>query len=138
MSNLPPHVHVACAIIHENGLILATQRSEKMLLPLKWEFPGGKLEAGESAQDCLIRELQEELGITVRVYEKLETVTHCYTYATVTLHPFLCDQPEGQLTLYEHCAACWLLPQDLSCLDWAEADKPIISYLERAYYELHS
>lgn len=126
-----PHIHVACAIIRHNGRILATQRSESMLLPLKWEFPGGKLEPGESPKDCLMRELYEELGITVRIGEGLDPVTHRYPYATITLYPFWCDQPEGQLTLYEHCASCWLPPHELSQLDWADADLPIIAQLER-------
>lgn len=129
MAETIPHLQVACAIIRKDGLILATQRSESMSLPLKWEFPGGKLEPGESPAACLLRELQEELGITVRVGQGLEPVTHQYPCFKVTLHPFLCDQHEGTMILHEHRAACWLAPQELSALDWAEADLPIISRL---------
>ena len=61
------HLRVACAIIERDGRVLAAQRSAAMTLPLKWEFPGGKIEAGESPEECLIRELMEELGVTVLV-----------------------------------------------------------------------
>lgn len=124
-----PHIQVVCAVIEQDGLILATQRSGSMSLPLKWEFPGGKLEPGESLQDCLLRELREELGVAVRVGQGLEPVTHRYPNMTVTLHPFRCDQLSGELTLHEHRASCWLPPHRLAELDWAEADWPIIETL---------
>lgn len=129
MSDKLPHIHVACAIIKKDGLILATQRSASMSLPLKWEFPGGKLEAGESPEQCLQRELREELAITVRVGQGLEPVIHGYPTFTVTLYPFLCDNLQGNMILHEHSAACWLAPHELPTLDWAEADLPIISFL---------
>ena len=124
-----PHIQVVCAVIEHDGLILATQRSSSMSLPLKWEFPGGKLEPGESLQDGLLRELQEELGITVRVGQRLASVTHRYPGFTVTLHPFCCDQLSNTITLHEHQASCWLPPARLRELDWAEADWPIINAL---------
>lgn len=129
MTDLMHHIHVACAIIKKDGLILATQRSASMSLPLKWEFPGGKLEAGESPEICLQRELLEELGITVRVGERLEPITHQYPTFTVTLYPFLCDGLQGSMVLHEHSASCWLAPHELPTLDWAEADWPIITLL---------
>lgn len=124
-----PHIQVVCAVIEHDGLILATQRSSSMSLPLKWEFPGGKLEPGESLQDGLVRELREELGITVRVGQGLLPVTYHYPGFIVTLHPFRCDQLSGELTLHEHLASCWLPPARLPELDWAEADWPIIDML---------
>ena len=129
MSDKLPHIHVACAIIKKNGLILATQLSATMSLPLKWEFPGGKLEAGESPETCLQRELQEELGITVRVEQGLEPVTHKYPTFVVTLYPFACENLQGDMILHEHSAVCWLSPHELPTLDWAEADLPIITLL---------
>lgn len=126
-----PHIQVACAVIERDGLVLATQRSSRMSLPLKWEFPGGKRESGELLQECLLRELQEELGITVRVGQQMTPVTHRYPAFTVTLYPFRCDRPTGELTLHEHQAACWLPPHRLEELDWAEADWPIIEALTR-------
>jgi len=121
------HLHVACAIIEQGGKVLAAQRSATMTLPLKWEFPGGKIEAGESPEKCLIRELHEELGITVLVGAALSPATHRYTDFTVTLHPFTCRQAGGIITPHEHHALKWMEPERLSELDWAAADLPVIS-----------
>lgn len=121
------HIHVACAIIVQQEKILAAQRSESMSLPLKWEFPGGKIEAGETPADCLARELLEELGITVAIEAPLPPATHSYGDFTVTLYPFLCRMAGGTVTLHEHKAAAWIEPQRILELDWAAADLPIIS-----------
>jgi 8-oxo-dGTP diphosphatase len=129
MTSELPHIHVACGIIQHDGLILATQRSASMSLPLKWEFPGGKLEVGETPQVCLVRELQEELGVSVTIGQGLSPLTHSYPSFTVTLYPFLCHQLQGTITLYEHSDARWLPLNDLLQLDWAEADLPIINML---------
>ncbi|HCE67875.1 MAG TPA: 8-oxo-dGTP diphosphatase MutT [Geobacter sp.] len=120
------HLHVACAIIIHNGKILAAQRSESMTLPLKWEFPGGKIETGEDAADCLQRELLEELGITVTIDRPLPTATHSYDDFTVTLYPFVCRLSGGDITLHEHKAIAWTEPGRMTELDWAEADLPVI------------
>ncbi len=121
------HLHVACAIIEQENMILAAQRSASMSLPLKWEFPGGKIEAGESPADCLKRELYEELGITVTIGEALATATHSYDDFTVTLYPFICSKLQGPITLHEHKAIKWTEPLQMQELDWAEADLPIIA-----------
>lgn len=127
------HLQVACAIIEKAGLVLAAQRSAAMSLPLKWEFPGGKIREGETAADCLQRELREELGIAAPVIEALAPTTHHYPAFSVTLHPFRCAEPSGPVTLHEHAALAWVAPADLPSLDWAEADLPIIAaYLARA------
>lgn len=126
------HLQVACAIIEQAGMVLAAQRSANMSLPLKWEFPGGKIETGEGPTDCLERELREELGITVTIGEPLPAATHSYDDFTVTLHPFVCGAIKGDLTLHEHHAVRWIQPQQLPELDWAEADLPVIAaYLAR-------
>ena len=128
-----PHVHVACAIIRRDGLILAAQRSAAMNLPLKWEFPGGKLEAGETPAECLRRELVEEMGVTIVVGQSLPLHTHHYQSFTVTLYPFACSIESGEITLHEHAAMVWLRPEELHTLDWAEADLPVIAeYLRQA------
>lgn len=121
------HLHVACAIIEQENMILAAQRSAGMSLPLKWEFPGGKIEAGESPADCLERELYEELGITVTIGEALATATHSYDDFTVTLYPFICSMLQGPIILHEHNAVKWTEPLQMQELDWAEADLPIIA-----------
>jgi 8-oxo-dGTP diphosphatase len=128
-----PHLQVACAIIEDNGTVLAAQRSSRTSLPLKWEFPGGKIEAGETAFDCLHRELSEELSITVSIRAALSPSTHCYEHFTVTLHPFVCTISGGTLTLHEHQSVVWIKQQDMATLDWAFADIPVIKeYLAHA------
>ena len=97
-----------------------------MSLPLKWEFPGGKIEAGESPEECLSRELREELGISVLIGTALPPVTHGYPDFTVTLYPFTCRLAEGVITMHEHHALEWIEPQRLGELDWAAADLPVI------------
>ncbi len=120
------HIHVTCAIIERDGLILAAQRSATMSLPLKWEFPGGKINQGESPEECLRRELVEELGIAVAVGKSLPASTHHYPLFSVTLYPYLCTIEAGEIVLHEHAAIAWLPPDELKTLDWAEADLPVI------------
>jgi 8-oxo-dGTP diphosphatase len=124
------HLHVTCAIIERDGLVLAAQRSAVMSLPLKWEFPGGKIDSGETAEECLKRELVEEMGVRVRVGEGLPASTHRYPTFTVTLYPFVCSIEAGEIVLHEHAAVSWLPAGELHTLDWAEADLPVIeSYM---------
>ncbi len=96
-------------------------------MPLKWEFPGGKVDAGESLEDCLRRELAEELGVHVKVGQRLSPTTYQYPTFAITLYPFICSIESGELTLHEHGALMWLPPEELHGLDWAEADLPIIN-----------
>lgn len=95
-------------------------------MPLKWEFPGGKIEANESAEECLRRELIEELGLSITIGRRLPSVTHTYPTFTVVLHPFVCLIKAGDMVLHEHKASVWLPAGELLTLDWAEADIPII------------
>lgn len=130
MDNILPtkkHIHVTCAIIEREGLVLATKRSAAMSMPNKWEFPGGKIDPGETAEECLRRELYEELGIVARIGRSLPTSTHQYPTFTITLHPFVCTIEEGDIVLHEHAALLWLQPGELHSLDWAEADVPVVS-----------
>jgi len=120
------HIEVACAIIGNKGKVLCTQRSATMSLPLKWEFPGGKINDGELPADCLRRELIEELGLYITVGRALPPHTHRYRTFTVTLHPFVCTIASGEIILHEHAAFSWLRPEDLHTLDWADADLPVI------------
>jgi 8-oxo-dGTP diphosphatase len=127
------HIRVACAVIEVGGKVLSTQRSESMSLPLKWEFPGGKINDGESPEECLRRELHEELGIEVSVGQALSSTTHCYPSFSVTLYPFLCGIISGEITLHEHRAMVWLPPDELHTLDWADADWPVIKDYQRQF-----
>ena len=120
------HINVACAVIERGPHVLAAQRSEKMSMPLKWEFPGGKIHDNESSEDCLVRELMEELNVRVSIKSALTKVTCDYADFTVTLHPFVCSITSGDIVLHEHRAIKWLLPMELSSLEWPEADIPVI------------
>lgn len=121
------HFQVACAIIERDGRVLTAQRSEAMSLPLKWEFPGGKIRAGETPSACLHRELREELGVEVELLRMIPPTTHHYPDFAVTLHPFVCALIGGVLCNHEHAALLWQLPEELAALDWAEADLPVIA-----------
>lgn len=120
------HIHVTCAIIERDGLILAAQRSASMRMPLKWEFPGGKIEPGEGAEACLHRELMEEMGLGVVVKRAMPPSTHRYPAFTVKLYPFVCAIRSGEIALNEHHAAVWLKPDELPALGWVEADLAVL------------
>jgi 8-oxo-dGTP diphosphatase len=120
------NIDVACAIIEKDGLVLAAQRSETMSLPLKWEFPGGKLEPDESPDACLKRELVEELGIQVTIQSALPSSNWQYPTFAITLHPFVCSMHGDTIRLTEHKAIRWVEPKDLLALDWAAADAPVL------------
>ena len=103
-----------------------------MSLPLKWEFPGGKIDPGESPQECLVRELQEELRICVQVEHQLPVSTYHYPSVTVTLHPFVCTMAAGHPDPQEHDTITWFALEALHTLDWAAADVPVLAtYLVR-------
>jgi 8-oxo-dGTP diphosphatase len=101
-----------------------------MSLAGKWEFPGGKLEPGESASSCIQREIFEELNINIRIKSGLQPVSHQYPAFQITLFPFVCAIRKGQIALREHQAMLWLSPEEFYSLDWAEADIPVL----RAYH----
>ena len=119
-------INVTCAIVLKYDKILATQRSEKMKLPLKWEFPGGKLEPQESEIDCIKREIKEELSIEISILRKLSESIHDYGDVKIKLIPFVAKYNSGDILLTEHKDYKWMEKQDLLSLDWAEADLPIV------------
>ena len=119
-------IPVTCAIIQFDDKILAVQRSETMKLPLKWEFAGGKIEAGESEVDCIKREIFEELNIQIDLRERLTPVTHQYPNFKIKLIPFTAKYLSGELKLKEHCNFVLANKEELINLDWAEADSPIL------------
>jgi 8-oxo-dGTP diphosphatase len=122
-------IKVTCAlIINKEERILVAQRSNNMNLPLKWEFPGGKIEANETPEACLIREIKEELNISVKIIKGLPTNIHVYTNITIELMPFICNHVKGDIILKEHADFKWLHKNELLALDWADADVPIVKY----------
>lgn len=120
-------LHVTCSIIVQNEKILICQRSAKMKLPMKWEFPGGKIELGESKEECLKREIKEELGIEVNIDKALTPVKHHYPTFSICLYPYICTFESGILQATEHAQTMWVDKNDLINYDWAEADIPIIN-----------
>lgn len=120
--NKPELISVTCALILFDNKVLAVQRSEYMNLPLKWEFPGGKQEPGESLEACLKREILEELNMDIEVGKALSPVSK----APIVLYPFLCRTNNPELSLSEHKAYVWANKEELETLDWAEADIPVV------------
>ncbi len=120
-------IEVAAAVIIEDRRVFAAQRGPEGPLGNKWEFPGGKLETGESAERAVVRELNEELQTHVRVVRPLMVVQHQYPTFFITLHALLCEREEGTLILGEHQQSRWLNQDQLESMDWAAADLPIVN-----------
>lgn len=117
-------ISVVGAVIVRNGTVLCAKRGPLGNLAGYWEFPGGKIEKGETARTALEREVAEELGCAVSVGTKLTTTTHEYDFGVVTLTTFWCQLVAGNPTLTEHAEVSWRLPNELEALDWAPADIP--------------
>jgi len=121
-------VAVTCALLAREGRLLVAQRPPDKQLALKWEFPGGKIEAGESGPAALARELREELGIDVEVGRELPPVTHDYGTARILLRSFLCRLRAGEPHPLEHIAVRWCTPDEIGTLDLAAADVPVLAH----------
>lgn len=119
-------IKVTCAIITIDGKILAVQRSRIMSLPMKWEFPGGKLEPAETEMECIKREIHEELDIEIEVLDRLLPSVHPYPTFTIELIPYTANYVSGELKLREHNNYVLVNRDELLTLDWAEADWPIV------------
>ncbi len=117
-------------LIDKHGAFLATQRPADKHLGLYWEFPGGKVEEGESPESALRREIQEELGIELGELQPMPPVTHTYAFGSIRLLPFksICES-HPQLALSEHVDTRWVSATDWQSLNWAPADVPVISTL---------
>ena len=115
---------VAAIIIHENK-IFATQRGYGEFKD-GWEFPGGKIEPGETPQEALVREIKEELDIEIEVKDFLETVEYDYPEFHLSMDCFFCTIKSGELVLKEHEAAKWLTAETLESVEWLPADKGLI------------
>lgn len=124
-------IEVVAAIIHFEDEILCVQRAESKLeyISKKFEFPGGKIEKGETQKEALARELIEELEISPKIEELFLTVVHTYPDFEIIMHSYKCVTNSKELKLKEHISAQWLKTNNFSHLDWAAADLPIVSKL---------
>ena len=129
-------IQVTCLILFHEGKILATQRGAAMDLPGCWEFPGGKVELGESPENCLLREIREELSIEIRICDSLTPILHLYPNKEIQLIPFLATWQGGSLKLTEHAQSQWLNKEDLLSLNWAPADLPIVQEVQSKWEDL--
>lgn len=126
-------IEVAAGIIQsgKTGKVLATQRGYGEFRG-KWEFPGGKLEPGETREAALVRELREELAVNVRIESFLSTVEYDYPNFHLTMHAFLCLVENGEITLLEHQSAKWLSPGELRDVEWLPADRELVNRLNES------
>jgi len=124
-------INVVAAIIVNNGQILCVQRSYNKYeyISEKYEFPGGKVEPHESEKEALIREIHEELSLTVEVKKKIITVDYDYPDFSILMHAYFCSSKSRKLTMHEHIDFKWLSINELKKLDWAAADIPIVDQL---------
>ncbi len=130
-----PSLPVACAVLRSGPHYLTVQRSSTMREALLWEFPGGKLEKGENAFDCLHRELQEELGILVEIKGVLRAHAVMQGERRIVLYPFLCTLKGGTFELKEHRDAAWLSLPELLKKEWCQADLDILEVLQNPLLE---
>jgi 8-oxo-dGTP diphosphatase len=123
-------IQVSAAVLRRGGKVLVCRRTRPAYLAGKWEFPGGKIEAGESPEACLVRELAEELGIEGVVGRQVARVVHHYEALSLELIAFEVEWTGGELRLLaEHDAARWVEVEELADLDLAAADLPIAAAL---------
>lgn len=116
-------INVTCAIIrNEENEVLVVQRGEKTDHPFNWEFPGGKLKENETEEECIIREIREELSLDIVICKRMTGIEYDYGIKKIRLIPFVCDTLEELPFLSEHIAYKWLDPPDLKNIDFSDAD----------------
>ena len=124
-------IHVVAAAIEKDGEIFCAQRPENKSLGGLWEFPGGKLEPGDTPEEALVREIQEELNSTIEILSYINEASYDYDFGTVIMKTYHAKLISGNLELLEHQNSTWLAPQDLKTLDWAPVDRPAVELLSK-------
>ena len=124
-------IEVVAGVIFCEDQVLCVQRPKNKLnyISEKFEFPGGKIEEGETKEETLHRELLEELNLSTKIKSFFLTVIHEYPDFELTMHSFICEVDSKELTLHEHIDQKWLKINELTSLDWAAADIPIVDKL---------
>ena len=120
---------VVAAIIRKDGMYLIAQRNRDKYMGLRWEFPGGKVEPGESFREALSREIKEELSIVIEVHEKLAQESYKDDQIDVNLHYYLCTKKSGDTRLNEHESIAWVAKRDFDKYDFVEGDGNVLSLL---------
>ncbi len=126
---------VAIGVVGRSGRVLICQRKKENTFGGFWEFPGGKCEEGESLEECLKRELMEEVGIQVEVKRELTPIVHDYAHGQVTLHSFLCGLTEGEPRALECEQTRWVLPGELGNYRFPPANEPLLEEILRVWGE---
>ena len=124
-------LHVVAALIEQDGLVLLSQRRADQSLPLLWEFPGGKVEPGESPEAALVREIDEELGCTIQVGERVETIRHAYPDFDLEMPVFRATIVRGEASAVTVAAVAWVAPAELVRRPMPPADLPFAERLAR-------
>ena len=123
-------IRVVAAIIVDGDYVFATQRGYGDWKDY-WEFPGGKIEPGETPEEALCREIREELDTEINIGEKISTIEYDYPEFHLSMDYYLAEVKTGELVLKEHEAARWLLKEDLDSIDWLPADRTLIDLLKK-------
>jgi 8-oxo-dGTP diphosphatase len=127
------YIVVAAIIIDQNKVLCVQRKANKYdYISYKYEFPGGKVEPGETDEEALIREIKEELNLLIEIKRVFITVDHAYPDFKLTMHSFLCTPLSSELVLKEHQQFQWLHVSELDGLDWAAADIPIVNKLKES------
>jgi 8-oxo-dGTP diphosphatase len=122
-------INVVGAVVVRDDKVLCAQRGAGTLAGM-WEFPGGKVEPGETPREALAREIDEELRCSIKVGDEIESTTYEYDFGIVVLTTFYCDLLDGEPHLTEHAAVRWELPDQMHRLDWAPADIPAVKKIQ--------
>lgn len=127
---------VCCTIIIREGKMLAVQKGPKSSHPWKWEFPGGKVNPLENPEQCIVREIEEELLLEVNFVQRLQSIEFNYGNKPFCLIPFVCSISSGEIILTEHVAMQWIEWGSWQSMDWAQADRQLIVKNEPQLKEL--
>ena len=125
------HYEVVCAVIAKDDKIFCCQRGPKGECAYKWEFPGGKIEPGETKEEALLREIKEELNCNINIEKFITTINHEYNTFSLTMHVYLCSLKESVPILLEHKSSIWCDKDKLNELDFAEADYKFLNKIKK-------